>query len=108
MVISFKIQQSSSAFSVPRVFFPLCNDGPTIFFAVLSELELRFSCQILGCRSSLIGNTQGYTRFICDSLLHSCISEKAGLVTSHSVVKSLCVLSLVCSVFNMVHLQTEC
>lgn len=44
--------------------FPLCNAGPTIFLAVLSKLELRISCQILGCRSSLIGNTRGYTHFL--------------------------------------------
>ena len=96
--ISLKIHQSSSAFSVLCALFPLCNAGPTIFLAVLSKLELRFSCQILGCRSSLIGNTRGYTRFISDTLLLSCISEKAGLVTSHNVVKCLWMLSLACSV----------
>ena len=94
MVLSFKIHQSSSAFSILCALFPWCNAGPTTFLAVLSKPELRFSCQILGCRSSLIGNTQGYTHFTTCILLLSCISEKAGLVTSRNIVKSLCILSL--------------
>lgn len=100
------LSQNSASLEL-HALFAVCHAGPGTAPPALPKLELMFSCQIAGCRNSLTGNGPWYTRFTPYTPLLSCVSENAGLLRSHNAEKSLCLCSLACRVFDVVHLQSE-